>query len=97
MAFPGPRLGLRAAYDTRRLAAAAVDRLLAHLTRILEGFAAAPAATLDDLPILSDDEALRAVDEWNAGPDGTDLDGLSDEEVDARIGRLLTCDETPDE
>ncbi len=44
---------------------ATADRLLGHLTRLLEGIAADPAARLLDLPLLSAAEQHQTVVEWN--------------------------------
>jgi len=66
MAFPGPSLGLRVTYDTRRFDAATVDRMIGHMTCVLGGIADGhPGQTVDDLTLGSADEARRAVDRWN--------------------------------
>jgi len=53
IAIPGERLALRLRYDPRRCNAAAAEKILEHLTAVLEAIAAEPTRTLRDLPQLA--------------------------------------------
>jgi amino acid adenylation domain-containing protein len=64
---PGSELVLRLAYETRRLDAPAVARLLDRWKTLLEGVAAEPDRRLGELPLSSDDER-RVLLKWGAGP-----------------------------
>jgi amino acid adenylation domain-containing protein len=64
---PGPELVLRLAYETRRLDAPAVARLLHRWKDLLEGVAGNPDRRLGELPLSSDDER-HALVEWGTGP-----------------------------
>ncbi|HEX2326280.1 MAG TPA: amino acid adenylation domain-containing protein, partial [Chloroflexota bacterium] len=60
--------GLRAVaeYSTDLFQRETVQRLLGHYQALLEGFVAEPDARLDNLPLLSDQEAQRLLRQWNA-------------------------------
>ena len=98
MVFPGASLLLRATYDSRRFDALAIDRLLGHLTCVLAGIAADPDRGLDALPLASTDDVRQVLDQWNGDQaDRLDLDGLSDEDVEALIGEYFETEEVSDE
>ena len=56
---PGAELQLYFSWDASRLDRAAVRRMQEHLRNLLEGFAARPAATLGELPLLAEEEMGR--------------------------------------
>ncbi|HEX2516297.1 MAG TPA: amino acid adenylation domain-containing protein, partial [Chloroflexota bacterium] len=60
--------GLRAVaeYSTDLFQRETVQRLLGHYQALLEGFVAEQDGRLDDLPLLSDQEAQRLLRQWNA-------------------------------
>ena len=60
--------GLRAVaeYSTDLFQRETVQRLLGHYQALLEGFVARQDGRLDDLPLLSDQEAQRLLRQWNA-------------------------------
>jgi len=72
MVFPGAELRFRAEYATGRFDPAAVDRLLGHLVRLLEGLADDPDRPIDALPILTTPEMQQLLDQWNDTRDETD-------------------------
>ncbi len=60
VAAPGDGLGLRLFFDTSRFDDAGIQRLMEHLTHVLEGLAhAPPTATVGDLGILGANESAR--------------------------------------
>ncbi|HEX2188741.1 MAG TPA: condensation domain-containing protein, partial [Longimicrobiaceae bacterium] len=61
VAAPGDGLALRAVYDTRRLSAGAVRRLLGHWGTLLEAVAADPERPLRGLPLLTAAEREAAL------------------------------------
>ncbi len=79
-------LELQIQYSTDLFDAATIDQMLRHFRTLLEGATARPDQPISSLPLLSEaerqdllgDEALAC----------TDLDGLTDEEVDALLARL---------
>ncbi len=102
MAFPGSRLRLRMVYDARRFDAAMVDRMAGHLACLLDAIASGPDREIGMLPMATTAELRQALDQWNdprARPAGDgaglldDLDQLSDEDVEALIGKYLGRDE----
>ena len=86
--------GLRAIleYDAGLFDVATVDRMLVHYRTLLEGAVAEPDQPIGLLPMLSDEEKQRLLRPWEsaaAEPDELpDLDGLSEEELDALLGNL---------
>ena len=100
---PDAELLLRVGYDTQRFDADAIDRMLGHWQYLLEGIAAEPERRLAELPMLTEAEQQQMLRQWNGiqanpvaetrdtgavqGP--ADLDGLSDEELDSMLRRLL--------
>ncbi|MER6324999.1 amino acid adenylation domain-containing protein, partial [Streptomyces coelicoflavus] len=65
VATPGRRLALTLHYDTRRLAAATVERAAGHLRRVLAELTARPHARTGELALLTPAEFDRLVHEWN--------------------------------
>jgi amino acid adenylation domain-containing protein len=63
---PGPELVLRLAYETRRLDAPAVARVLGRWKALLEGVVADPDRCLGELPLSGDER--RVLLEWGTGP-----------------------------
>ncbi len=61
VAAPLERLFLRASFDADRFDEATVGRLLDHLENLLTAMAAAPQASLRELPLLSPEEAAMLV------------------------------------
>jgi polyketide synthase PksJ len=62
---PGRELALRVFFDDERCAAPLAGRLLGHLAALLTGFAAKPAATLSELPMLTAPERHQLLRELN--------------------------------
>jgi amino acid adenylation domain-containing protein/non-ribosomal peptide synthase protein (TIGR01720 family) len=65
IAVPGEELLLKAMYDSRRLDAAAVSRMLSHFENLLAGIVSDPARAIAQLPVLSQGESARLLTEWN--------------------------------
>jgi amino acid adenylation domain-containing protein len=63
---PGPRLGLKSYFDRQRFEALVVQRLLGHLTVLLESIAAGAGRPLFDLRMLAAGELRQIVADWNA-------------------------------
>jgi len=53
-------------YDSARLLPTTIERLLGHWHHLLEGLVTTPAASLIDLPLLTDAERDQILVEWNA-------------------------------
>ncbi|HKH48056.1 MAG TPA: amino acid adenylation domain-containing protein, partial [Thermoanaerobaculia bacterium] len=62
---PAAELSLRLVADPERYDAATLRRLLGHLRTLLEGFAASPDCTLEEIPLLGEAERRQILDEWN--------------------------------
>jgi amino acid adenylation domain-containing protein/non-ribosomal peptide synthase protein (TIGR01720 family) len=62
---PRGELVLKIVYERSRFDEAGVRRMLGHLESLLDGALAAPAGTLDALPLLSPSEQQQVLDEWN--------------------------------
>src|SRR2546428_7776593 len=56
---PGPDLSIQINYDARRFEAPAIERMLGHLTTLLEGFAADPHRRLGEVPLLTAGQRAR--------------------------------------
>ncbi|MGX2041491.1 amino acid adenylation domain-containing protein [Methylocaldum sp. MU1018] len=54
--IPGPKLHLQITYQRARFDRAAIERMLGHFKRLLEGMIRNPAARLIDLPVLTEAE-----------------------------------------
>jgi len=91
----GRRLNLRAEYATALFDADRVRRMLVHLRVLLEGVAVEPSRRLSELPLLSPQERVRQMIEWNRT--GTDvptgcLHGLFEAQVAAAPDHLAAVD-----
>ena len=65
MAFPTRPMTLRILYETSRLDAATVSRILAHFETTLDAIAANPEQRLDELPVLHESERQQLLVGWN--------------------------------
>jgi len=69
-------------YSTELFDMATIRRMIGHWTRLLEGVAADPEATLAALPMLGDDERTTLVEAWNDTarplPHGTVVDWFAE-------------------
>jgi amino acid adenylation domain-containing protein len=73
-------------YSADLFEAATIERLAAHLARLLEGAAADPEARLSELPLLDETERRTVLEEWNSS--STELDGRTlPELVEAHAAR----------
>jgi len=75
-------------YSTDLFDAATIDRMLGHFQTLLAGIAAEPDRPIGSLPMLTEAERNRLLGGWDGdAPDdpGSDLDGLSAEELDAML------------
>ena len=63
--MPAEELSLRLSYDERRFDAAAIGRMMGHLSALLEGMAARPDARLDELSPLTAPERRQLLGEFN--------------------------------
>ena len=98
-------------YNTDLFDAATIDRILGNFRVLLEGIVAEPGRRLCDLTILTDAEQKQMLRQWNGIPTSPaaeprdpgavrgpeELEGLSDEELDALLRRLLITEEDSDE
>jgi amino acid adenylation domain-containing protein/non-ribosomal peptide synthase protein (TIGR01720 family) len=64
-AYDGEELSFKIEFDRRRLDAAAVQRMLGHLRRLLQGAAARPQAAAQALPLMGDAERRELVEGFN--------------------------------
>ncbi len=95
---PGPRLGLSLGFDRARFADPAIDQLLSHLTRLLSEMAGRPERRLaeirpEDLDGPEVPGRPPGLGGWDPHP--TQLDRLSDEEVDALLVELSSEGKNP--
>lgn len=65
VAWLASELWLQIDYDSERIEAGFVTRLLSHLQTLLQGIAAAPHSRLSELPLLTDPELQQLLYEWN--------------------------------
>ncbi|MGW5053662.1 non-ribosomal peptide synthase/polyketide synthase [Actinokineospora sp. NPDC004072] len=91
-------LDLVVEYDTALFEPATVDRIAAHLARLLAAFAEAPGARLGELSALADDERARVLEEWNP-PVAPATDAVLPELFDQQVARTpdavaVACDGT---
>jgi surfactin family lipopeptide synthetase C len=63
--YEQPELRIVVYYDTSLFDAAAIEAMLGHYARLLEGFAANPRSAIGDLPMLTDAERNTILVEWN--------------------------------
>ncbi len=65
LAYGNREILFKLEYDARRYTRPTIERLLAHLERLLEAMAANPDATLGSLEMLNAEERRRILEEWN--------------------------------
>jgi amino acid adenylation domain-containing protein len=58
-------LGVNVEYNVDLFDGATIERMLRHLRRLIEGFAADPEQTIDGASLLSDEERRQILVEWN--------------------------------
>ncbi len=98
MVFPGETLRLRISFDTQRFQGEAIERMLGHLQILLEGFVASSHERLANFSILSQAERRELLRRGTGAlPDSTDLDRLSDEEINSLLEYHLIAEEVGDE
>ncbi|WP_437675103.1 amino acid adenylation domain-containing protein [Sorangium sp. So ce131] len=81
-------------YDTDLFDQATIERLTAHLARLLEGAAANPAARLSELPMISPEEQRRALG-WGAAA-GAGAGALAGAAAEAPAGAAAHVAAAPD-
>jgi amino acid adenylation domain-containing protein len=85
MAYGDASLALKIDYDARRFEASSIDRMLGHVTTVLESWARGTEGAVWQVPMLTESERRTLVDEWNrtAMPYSrdTDLAALVEEQV----------------
>jgi hypothetical protein len=79
-------LELEIEYSTDLYGAATIDQMLRHFRTLLEAAVAGPDQPIGSLPLLSEAERQDLL--GDGAPSHTDLDGLTDEEVDELLARL---------
>ncbi|HKY28029.1 MAG TPA: amino acid adenylation domain-containing protein [Pyrinomonadaceae bacterium] len=65
--YGGKQLLLKLEYDQSRFELSAIERMLDHLTTLLQGMVDGPQRRLSDLPLLTEGEKRELLDEWQ-GP-----------------------------
>ncbi|HEX8087809.1 MAG TPA: amino acid adenylation domain-containing protein, partial [Blastocatellia bacterium] len=84
--MPGPELVLEALYDGGRFDAAMIERMLSHLERLLEQIASGAVRRVSDLSILTEQERLMLLFEFNDTqsdyPSGASLPELFERQVE---------------
>ncbi len=77
-------------YDADLFEPETVDRMLRHWRTLLEGMVEGPDRPISALPMMTEEERLRMIRQWNDA-DGSipaDLDDLSEEELDNLLQQL---------
>ena len=82
-------------YDADLFDAATIDRMLEHWRTLLGSIVAEPDRPISALTMLSEDERRRLVGRWDEPDEAApaDLDGLSEEELDAMLQQLEAGDD----
>ena len=62
---PAENLWLEILYDDACFEAATIERMLGHMSQVLEGIVGNPEARLGDLALLQEQERLKLLKEWN--------------------------------
>jgi len=62
--MPGPRLHFKLTYDSMRFSSTRIERMLAHLGRLLSGMVTRPNLALHQLPLLTEAEQEQLI-AWN--------------------------------
>ena len=78
-------------YDAALFQPSTVERMLRHWQTLLGSVVAEPDAPISTLPMLSEAERRQMLQQWNLGPAeeaATDLDNLSEAELDAMLAEL---------
>ena len=78
-------------YDAALFKQSTVERMLRHWQALLDAVVAEPDAPISTLPMLSEAERRQMLQQWNSGPveeAETDLDNLSEAELDAMLAEL---------
>lgn len=65
VASPGQVLAIDVAYESRRFPESGIQRLLQHLSTILQSFAADPNGTIGGLQLLTSEERKQLLVQWN--------------------------------
>ncbi len=83
-------LKLTMEYSTDLFDAATVDRMLGHFRTLLEGAEARPDLPVGELPMLTEGERKRLLDQWDdgEGDPAAGLDELDDDDLDSLLGDL---------
>jgi amino acid adenylation domain-containing protein/non-ribosomal peptide synthase protein (TIGR01720 family) len=68
-AYNGEELSCKIEFDQQRLSEESIRRLLNHLTRLLEGLATNPFATVGDLPLISEAEHRELTEQFGTTAD----------------------------
>ena len=78
-------------YDAALFKPSTVERMLRHWQALLDAVVAEPDAPISTLPMLSEAERCEMLQQWNSNPaeeEETDLDNLSEAELDAMLAEL---------
>jgi amino acid adenylation domain-containing protein len=88
-------------YDTDLFETATIDRMLGHLRTLLEELVAHPDQSVATLTMMSEEERRMLVGGWpdgaangQAAPEDLDLDGLSEDELDALLSHYSPTDDS---
>lgn len=87
-------------YNADLFESATIDRMLAHFEVLLEGIVANPDQPVGSLPMLTEDERRRMLNQWNnnrADDGSSGLDDLFDEDLDSMLADLSSQEDTTDE
>ncbi|MEO6808701.1 MAG: condensation domain-containing protein, partial [Isosphaeraceae bacterium] len=87
-------------YNADLFESATIDRMLAHFQVLLEGIVANPDQPVGSLPMLTEDERRRMLNQWNnnGADDGSSgLDDLLDEDLDSMLASLSSQEDMTDE
>lgn len=87
-------------YNADLFESATIDRMLTHFQVLLEGIVANPDQPVGSLPMLTEDERWRMLNQWNnnGADDGSSgLDDLIDEDLDSILADLSSQEDMTDE
>lgn len=68
LAWPGEQLLLELKFDERRFDPSTIERMLGHVQAILEGMAANPNCSIDDVPLLPEYERIELIQAYDTSP-----------------------------
>lgn len=98
LVIPGETLELRFVADPARYSVTFVDRLLAALQSVLQGFATQPAASVGEVSVMPQAERRQMLESWNDTGSATDIAGGVHEHISERAARepdaMALVDET---